>query len=230
MTLSGTTPVTVTTDLVSLTQTIIEGEVVHNTSTMTITFKFGTQTETCRKQLQDISLYSQKCADYCLSNNCPDLTPYYKDPFASRCIDDCPDDILRVVPLVFLWKCVMLPVEHAPWKAIRINAQVVPQALLPLHMRHLLLARQLEAAQSLQQATLNSLSPSIRTLFLEQVNSSKSTSTASFTLLQEPPCHHWRVSTQQTWSSLWHCQSTLSLSLLEGYQPFTKNWLSGSEY
>ena len=91
MTLSGTTPVTVTTDLVSLTQTIIEGEVVHNTSTMTITFKFGTQTENCRKQLQDISLYSQKCADYCLSNNCPDLTPYYQDPFASRCIDDCPD-------------------------------------------------------------------------------------------------------------------------------------------
>jgi hypothetical protein len=58
---------------------------------MTITFKFGTQTETCKKQLQDISLYSQKCADYCLSNNCPDLTPYYKDPFASRCVDDCQD-------------------------------------------------------------------------------------------------------------------------------------------
>jgi hypothetical protein len=91
MTLSGTTPVTVTSDLISLTETIIEDEVVHNTSTFTITFKFGTQTDTCKKQLQDISLYSQKCADFCVSNDCPDLTPYYQDPFLPRCVENCQD-------------------------------------------------------------------------------------------------------------------------------------------
>lgn len=91
MTLSGPVPTTIVNTLSSLTQSIIEGEVVHNTSTLTITFKFGTQTEMCRKQIQDISLYSEKCSSFCLTNDCPDLTPYYKDPVLAKCIDDCPD-------------------------------------------------------------------------------------------------------------------------------------------
>jgi hypothetical protein len=44
MTLTGPTPVTVTQDLSTYTETIVEGEVVHNTGPFAITFKFGTHT------------------------------------------------------------------------------------------------------------------------------------------------------------------------------------------
>jgi hypothetical protein len=44
MTLSGTTPVTVTKDLSTYMETIVEGEVAHNTGQFAITFKFGTHT------------------------------------------------------------------------------------------------------------------------------------------------------------------------------------------
>jgi hypothetical protein len=44
MTLTGPTPVTVTQDLSTYTETIVEGEVAHNTGQFAITFKFGTHT------------------------------------------------------------------------------------------------------------------------------------------------------------------------------------------
>jgi len=91
MTLSGSTPTVVPQTLSTNTTTIIEGEVVHNTATFTLTFDFGTQGETCRKQIQDISIYFERCQTYCESNDCPDAEPYYKDPINTKCLSSCPN-------------------------------------------------------------------------------------------------------------------------------------------
>jgi len=90
MTLQGPTPYIVTQTLSTNSQTIIEGEVVHNTGPFTLVFEFGTQGETCRKQIQDISVYFEKCQTYCGSNDCPDTEPYFKHPVDSRCVSVCP--------------------------------------------------------------------------------------------------------------------------------------------
>lgn len=91
MTLEGSTPTIVTQALTTNTQTIVEGEVVHNTGPFTLVLEFGTQGETCRKQIQDISVYFEKCQTYCGSNDCPDTEPYYKHPVDVRCLSNCPD-------------------------------------------------------------------------------------------------------------------------------------------
>ncbi len=49
MTLSGDTSVTVNSVLTTNTETILEGEVIHNSATFTLTIDFGTQGETCLK-------------------------------------------------------------------------------------------------------------------------------------------------------------------------------------
>jgi len=57
-----------------------------------MTIEFGTRTETCRKIIQDISLYYEKCSSFCGSNDCPATTPYYRDPdtVTAKCVSDCP--------------------------------------------------------------------------------------------------------------------------------------------
>ena len=90
MTLSGSTPTVINTTLTGLTETVIEGEVLHNTATLTLTLEFGTQTETCRKIVQDISLFFEECSSFCLSNDCPASLPYFKHPVSDICVSDCP--------------------------------------------------------------------------------------------------------------------------------------------
>ena len=43
-----------------------------------------------------------------MSNDCPDLTPYYKDPFQARCVDDCQDGYTEVGN-----DCVILSMCHS---------------------------------------------------------------------------------------------------------------------
>lgn len=64
---------------------------MHSTPTFTLTIAFGTQAETCRKIVQDISLYFEKCSSFCQSNNCPATLPYFKHPTLATCVSDCPD-------------------------------------------------------------------------------------------------------------------------------------------
>jgi hypothetical protein len=61
MTLSGSPNVVVTQPLVKDTDTVLEGQVVHDTATFTLTIEFGTNPEGCRRVLQDISIYFEKC-------------------------------------------------------------------------------------------------------------------------------------------------------------------------
>jgi len=91
MTLDGPSPYIVTQTLSTNSQTIIEGEVVHNTGPFILVLEFGTQGETCRKQIQDISVYFEKCQTYCGSNDCPDTGPYFKHPVDAKCVSVCPD-------------------------------------------------------------------------------------------------------------------------------------------
>ncbi len=64
-----------------------------------MTVEFGTQTDICRKSIQDISIYFEKCDPVCLSNDCPDTEPYYKHPLESRCVNDCPHGYTENSPL-----------------------------------------------------------------------------------------------------------------------------------
>lgn len=91
MTLTGPTDTIVNNTLTSNTESIIEGEVLHTASTFTMMIEFGTQSETCRKIIQDISLFYEKCASFCGSNDCPANTPYYRHPVDAKCVLDCPD-------------------------------------------------------------------------------------------------------------------------------------------
>lgn len=40
--------------------------------------------------VQDISIYLEKCATICVTNDCPSVTPYYKHPTDDRCVNVCP--------------------------------------------------------------------------------------------------------------------------------------------
>ena len=91
MTLSGPTNTVVTQSLSPNVETIVEGQVVHTTSTFILTVQFGTQGQSCRKILQDVAIYYEKCQTYCTSNDCPNTQPYFKHPTESRCVTDCPD-------------------------------------------------------------------------------------------------------------------------------------------
>ncbi len=88
-TLSGNTSTVVNKTLTELTETIIEGEVIHNSQSFTLTLEFGTQSETCRKIVQDISLYFEKCSSFCMSNDCPLSLPYFKHQTNDMCVNDC---------------------------------------------------------------------------------------------------------------------------------------------
>ena len=57
---------------------------------------FGTQSDTCRKIVQDISLYFEKCSSFCQSNDCPVSLPYFKHPINPVCVSDCPDGYTEV--------------------------------------------------------------------------------------------------------------------------------------
>ena len=46
--------------------------------------------------VQDISIYFEKCSPFCNSNNCPNIEPYYKDPFSDLCVNDCADGYTEV--------------------------------------------------------------------------------------------------------------------------------------
>ena len=61
MTLSGSPNTVVTQALAKDADTVLEGQVVHNTATFTLTIEFGTNPEGCRRVLQDISIYYEKC-------------------------------------------------------------------------------------------------------------------------------------------------------------------------
>jgi len=51
---------------------------------------FGTHSDTCRKIVQDISLFYEKCSSFCGSNICP-TAPYFKHPSLNECVADCPN-------------------------------------------------------------------------------------------------------------------------------------------
>lgn len=69
-----TTPLT----LVQSTPNIFEGEAAHTGATAALEFQFGTASQICRKIIQDISVYFEKCQTFCGSNLCPDDLPYFK--------------------------------------------------------------------------------------------------------------------------------------------------------
>jgi hypothetical protein len=87
MTLSGTSNVVVNPSLATNVETIVEAEVVHRASTFSVTIQFGTQDQTCRRLLQDFSIFYEKCETYCASNDCPDVKPYFKHPSQNKCIN-----------------------------------------------------------------------------------------------------------------------------------------------
>ena len=98
MTLFGDTAnVPVTSNLITTTETLIEGQVLHTGSTFTLSFSFGTQADTCSKLIQDISIYYEKCHSYCGSNDCPNIEPYYRHPVNLQCISDCPEGFNEAV-------------------------------------------------------------------------------------------------------------------------------------
>jgi hypothetical protein len=100
MTLSTPTPTIIPLPLVAGQENIIEGQAVHETPTLTVTFEFGTQAENCRKIIQDVSVYFEKCATYCNSNICPNSEPYFKHFTNDECVADCSpnysDDINKI--------------------------------------------------------------------------------------------------------------------------------------
>ena len=120
MTLSGSTPVTVNSVLTSNTESILEGAVVHNTATFTLTIEFGTQSETCRKSVQDISIYFEQCHPVCASNDCPNTEPYYKHPLESRCVSDCPDGFI-----LNGFNCVTIEFCHSTCDTCSLKADVL---------------------------------------------------------------------------------------------------------
>jgi len=99
MTLSGDLPTAVTKSLTQSAEEIIEGEVVHSLPAFTLTFAFGTQGENCRKIIQDISVYYEKCLPYCQSNDCPSIEPYYKQLNIASCVNNCSPNFASPVDL-----------------------------------------------------------------------------------------------------------------------------------
>ena len=87
MTVAGT-PTSQT--IAQSTLSIIEGSATHNGSTAAVSFEFGLQSDTCRKIIQDISVYYEKCFTFCGSNLCPDDLPYYKLLGPNECVAKCP--------------------------------------------------------------------------------------------------------------------------------------------
>jgi hypothetical protein len=61
MTLSGSPNVVVTQALTKDADTVLEGQVAHNTAAFTLTIAFGTNPQGCRRVLQDISIYFERC-------------------------------------------------------------------------------------------------------------------------------------------------------------------------
>jgi hypothetical protein len=90
MALSGTSNAVVNPSLTTNLETIVEAEVVHSASTFSVAIQFGTQGQTCRRLLQDFSIFYEKCETYCASNDCP-AKPYFKHPSQNKCVADCPD-------------------------------------------------------------------------------------------------------------------------------------------
>lgn len=106
MTIAGSPGLVTTLQLNQGYEEVIEAQMIHSTNDLTLIFSFGTLTETCRKMLQDISVFYYQCHDYCGSNNCPTVEPYYKhinllqcvsncspaysDPTTKNCVADCP--------------------------------------------------------------------------------------------------------------------------------------------
>ena len=90
MTLSGDVPGVVEQNLTANTESILQGEVVHTASTLTLTIVFGVASQNCRKMVQDITLYWKKCKDFCGSNVCPASGPYYMHPNTVECVSECP--------------------------------------------------------------------------------------------------------------------------------------------
>jgi hypothetical protein len=86
MTLSGTSNAIVNASLTTNLEKIVEAEVFHSASTFSVTIQFGTQGQTCRRLLQDFSIFYEKCETYCASNDCPDVKPYFKHPSQNKCV------------------------------------------------------------------------------------------------------------------------------------------------
>ena len=58
--------------LTSNTEDIIETYAGHSSNTnLTIQIQFGTQGQMCRKIVQGISIYFERCYTFCISNDCP---------------------------------------------------------------------------------------------------------------------------------------------------------------
>jgi hypothetical protein len=91
MTLSGDAPEVVNQILTANTESIVQGEVLHTASTLTLTIVFGVATQNCRKIVQDITLYSTTCKDFCGSNVCPSSGTYYMHPNTVECVSECPN-------------------------------------------------------------------------------------------------------------------------------------------
>jgi hypothetical protein len=73
------------------TETIIEDDFAHTGSTFELTIAFGIHGQGCRKMVQDISIYYERCPTHCGSKHCLDAGPYYTHPDIVSCVNDCPD-------------------------------------------------------------------------------------------------------------------------------------------
>ena len=89
--MAGATNVEVPQTLTMNDESIVEGAVVHNQTAFSVTIEFGTQGQTCRRMVQDVSIYFERCEHQCLSTNCPVVLPHYKLSNANTCVSDCPD-------------------------------------------------------------------------------------------------------------------------------------------
>jgi hypothetical protein len=90
MTLSGSPNQVANLTLAPNIDTVLEGQIAHSTATFTVTIAFGTHGQPCRRILQDISIYYEKCSSHCLSKNCPNDLPHYKLSSGNTCVNSCP--------------------------------------------------------------------------------------------------------------------------------------------
>lgn len=99
MTIYGTAPApnaVFTTTLTDGVETVLEGTHLHTNVKLTVGFLFGTVNQNCRKMIQDVTIYYEKCQSYCGSNDCPATEPYYKHRTDLRCVNLCTPDFADI--------------------------------------------------------------------------------------------------------------------------------------
>lgn len=105
MTIYGTPSAVFTSILAENVSTIIEGSSLHSSPILKIGFFFGIVNQNCRKMIQDVTIYYEKCNSYCGSNDCPLVEPYYKHRTDLRCVSVCTPDYADIPNNVCVNNC-----------------------------------------------------------------------------------------------------------------------------